>query len=118
MDSLFEDFHRDSEDGLLRKCGVVEEFTNLLEQKFKPKYDRKLLKRFALCRTLFRMRAIARKMASDRDTLRAERKKLEFSYSSNKKIPKQTPSTSSQNSNKAKSSPKLLVFLKITNDKK
>ena len=91
MDSLFEDFHRDSEDGLLRKCGVVEEFTNLLEQNFKnsdgqPKYDQKLLKRFALCRTLFRMRAIARKMASDRDTLRAERKKLEFTYSSNKYV--------------------------------
>ena len=66
FDSLFEDYHGTSKDGLSREYDVVKNFANLLEDKFKdqkfedgePKYDRKLFRKFALSRTLFRMRAI------------------------------------------------------------
>ena len=57
--SLFEDFHKDSLDGLSRGYGVVEELTNVIEKNF-PQYDRKLIRRYALSRTCFRMRAIGK----------------------------------------------------------
>ena len=57
--SLFEDFHKDSLDGLSRGYGVVEELTNVIEKNF-PQYDRRLIKRYALSRTCFRMRAIGK----------------------------------------------------------
>jgi hypothetical protein len=63
FDNLFDDYHKDSKDGLSREFDVVKNFKNLLEQKFKdqdgqPMYDGKMLQKFALSRTLFRMRAI------------------------------------------------------------
>ena len=73
-ESLFEDFHKNTVDGLSRGVRVVEEFGNHILKEF-PKYDtvmQKVVKRYALTRTLFRMRAIGRKMANDRiETLRA-----------------------------------------------
>ena len=66
FDSLFDQYHKDSKDSLSRELDVVKNFVNLLEKQFmdqkdengQPIYDRKILQKFGLSRTLFRMRAI------------------------------------------------------------
>ena len=68
--SLFEDFHRDSDDGISRCFGVVKKFRELLERNF-PESDKKIIGTFAISRTIARMNAVARKYANDKEeTLR------------------------------------------------
>ena len=80
-DSLFEDFHRHASDGLSREFNVVKKFAKLIEDTF-PEFDnKKVIKKFALSRTCFRMRAIARKLAAEKaDTYRAECKKKQYAH--------------------------------------
>ena len=71
-DSLFQDFHRESYDGISRCFGVVRKFRELLEQNFPNSEITRIQKTFAISRTMTRMRAVGRKYLSDREeTLRA-----------------------------------------------
>merc|ERR1711953_997457 len=54
MDTIFIQFHEESDDGLKRTPNVTNELTDILVPLF-PKYNRKMLKRFALSRTIIRM---------------------------------------------------------------
>ena len=82
-DNLFEEYHKSSIDGLLRTPNVVGDLVDIIAEQFKDSdYDRKLIRKFALSRTCFRMRAIGRKMAADKaESLRARRKVIELAYS-------------------------------------
>ena len=53
-ESLFQDFHREAEDGILRITGVVAKFQAVLEQKFPDFPQKHMIKKFALSRTCFR----------------------------------------------------------------
>ena len=68
-DSLFEDYHKSAPDGLLRTLGVVQGLVDLIKKQFGDKYDEKLIKKFALSRTCFRMRAIGRKLQDERHSI-------------------------------------------------
>lgn len=59
MDTIFRAFHDSSNDGLIRHKGVVGKLTEILQQKF-SQYDTVVLRRFALSRTIFRMRNMQR----------------------------------------------------------
>ena len=59
-DSMFEDYHKSAPDGLLRTLGVVQGLVDLIKKQFGDKYDEKIIKKFALSRTCFRMRAIGK----------------------------------------------------------
>ena len=71
MDDLFKQHHQSSSDGLLRTCNVIKDFVDVLAEKFEIKYDRKLLHKFAMCRTMHRMKWVQRQMKSHHEeTLR------------------------------------------------
>ena len=80
---MFQEYHNDAPDGLLRTTGVVAGLVSKIAKKF-PNFEfPKKIQQFALSRTCFRMRAISRKLAADREeTLKAKRKVLDFIYSS------------------------------------
>lgn len=59
MNIVFKAFHYYSPDGLHRFGGVTEKLTNILHEKF-PAYDKKILQKFSLSRTIFRMRNMQR----------------------------------------------------------
>ena len=84
-ESLFEDFHRHTKDGLSREFDVVKNFKRLIEEKF-PEFEYKeIIQKFALSRTCFRMRALARKLAAEKaETYRAKCKQLEYAESYSK----------------------------------
>ena len=62
---------------LLRTAGIVKSLTDIYVQKF-PQRHRKDLQRFALTRTMIRLRKIREKMKEDRATLRSLQKKAQF----------------------------------------
>ena len=82
-DSLFEEYHKEAPDGLLRTMGVEKGLYDLILSKF-PDFEYKyIIKKFVHSRTCFRMRNIARKLAAEKaETLKARRKKLAYEYSS------------------------------------
>ena len=81
MDQMFVEYHISSQDGLLRSTQVVNNFTKLLKEKFGEKYEERLLKRFALCRTIFRMRWLQQQLASKQaETLRSVIKCISYKY--------------------------------------
>ena len=59
MDAVFRAFHDSADDGLIRHKGVVGKLTEILQQKF-SQYDTAVLRKFALSRTVFRMRNMQR----------------------------------------------------------
>ena len=59
MNIVFKAFHYYSPDGLHRFARVTEKLTDILLVKF-PAYNRKLLQKFSLSRTIFRMRNMQR----------------------------------------------------------
>ena len=78
---MFVEYHISSQDGLLRSTQVVNNFTKLLKEKFGEKYEERLLKRFALCRTIFRMRWLQQQLASKQaETLRSVIKCISYKY--------------------------------------
>ena len=80
---MFQEYHNEAPDGLLRTTGVVAGLVSKIAKKF-PNFEfPKKIQQFALSRTCFRMNAISRKLAADRaETLKAKRKVLDFIYSS------------------------------------
>ena len=82
-EQMFQEYHNDAPDGLLRTTGVVAGLVSKIAKKF-PNFEfPKKIQQFALSRTCFRMRALIRKLAADRaETLKAKRKVLDFIYSS------------------------------------
>ena len=80
---MFQEYHNEAPDGLLRTTGVVAGLVSKIAKKF-PNFEfPKKIQQFALSRTCFRMNALARKLAADRaETLKAKRKVLDFIYSS------------------------------------
>ena len=81
MDQMFVEYHITSHDGLLRSTQVVNNFTKLLKEKFGEKYEERLLKRFSLCRTVFRMRWLQQQLASKQpETLRSVIKCISYKY--------------------------------------
>ena len=80
---MFQEYHNEAPDGLLRTTGVVAGLVSKIKAKFPTFEFPKKIEQFALSRTCFRMRAISRKLAADRaETLKAKRKVLDFIYSS------------------------------------
>ena len=70
MDKIFRNHHECSSDGLIRTKNVVGGLVELLVQEF-PYYDEKLLKKFAMCRTMRRMKWVQQQMvAHHKETLR------------------------------------------------
>ena len=70
MDKIFRNHHECSSDGLIRTKNVVGSLVELLVQEF-PYYDEKLLKKFAMCRTMRRMKWVQQQMiAHHKETLR------------------------------------------------
>ena len=60
---------------------VVGGFVEKLKEKFEQKYDEKLLRLFARCRTFHRMRWVQRQiLAHHLESLRSKKKKLDFSH--------------------------------------
>ena len=82
-EQMFQEYHNDAPDGLLRTTGVVAGLVSKIAKKF-PNFEfPKKIQQFALSRTCFRMNALVRKLAADRaETLKAKRKVLDFIYSS------------------------------------
>ena len=79
---MFQEYHNEAPDGLLRTTGVVAGLVSKIKAKFPTFEFPKKIEQFALSRTCFRMRAISRKLAADRaETLKAKRKVLDFIYS-------------------------------------
>ena len=71
MDDLFKEYHQSSSDGLLRTANVIANFVEILAEKFEHKYDRKMLKKFAMCRTMHRMKFLVRQIkAKHEESLR------------------------------------------------
>ena len=71
MDSMFKEYHKNSSDGLLRTVNVINGLVEIFAEKFEHKYDRKLLRKFANCRTMHRMKWVQRQMKSHHEeTLR------------------------------------------------
>ena len=72
MDAIFVKHHGNSTDGLIRTKNVVADLVKLLVEEF-PYYDEKLLKKFAMCRTMRRMKWVQKQMtAHHKETLRLE----------------------------------------------
>lgn len=78
MNTIFEDFHGSSADGLLRTKNIISDLTKILESKFS--YDRKLLRRFVMSRTMFRLRHLQRQLCKA-ESKRSKMKKIQFAYS-------------------------------------
>ena len=115
MDTMFKEYHQNSSDGLLRTVNVINGLVEVFAEKFEHKYDRKLLRKFANCRTMHRMRWVQRQMkAHQQETLRSKRKKLEHHYAGNPNATQNNPSqpipTSSNSQNNTKN-PLMFVLL-------
>ena len=82
MDGIFRWFHMTSEDGLLRCNNVTKKLIVKIQKKFPPsKYPRSMIKKFAVSRTIFRMRAMQKILASkNAESLRALTKKNDSRY--------------------------------------
>ena len=81
MDTLFKQFHQNSSDGLLRTNNVISGLVELFSEKFGHIYDKKLLKKYAMCRTMRCMRWIHQQMtAHQAETIRSKKKKLDYHY--------------------------------------
>ena len=105
MDEMFKEYHQSSSDGLLRTVNVINGLVEIFAEKFEHKYDRKLLKKFANCRTMHRMRWVQRQMkAHQQETLRSKRKKLEHHYSGNPNATQNNPSQPIPNSSNSQNS--------------
>ena len=71
MDDLFKEYHQNSKDGLIRTEKVIGGLVEIYAKHFEHKYDHKLLRKFANCRTMHRMRWVQRQMkAHHEETLR------------------------------------------------
>ena len=71
MDNLFKEYHQNSKDGLIRTENVIGGLVEIYVKHFEHKYDHKLLRKFANCRTMHRMRWVQRQMKSHHEeTLR------------------------------------------------
>ena len=92
---------------------MVKKILELVYNHF-PNSDIKIIEKFALSRTLHRMKCIARKLANDRlETLRARRKKLEFEYSTkpaSQKVAKKPINLSLKKSHLKKENYKMLQY--------
>ena len=115
MDSMFKEYHKNSSDGLLRTVNVINGLVEIFAEKFEHKYDRKLLRKFANCRTMHRMRWVQRQMKSHHEeTLRSKRKKLEHHYNGNPNTSQNNPSLpipTSTNSQNNTQNPLMFVLL-------
>ena len=85
MNEIFEKFHEDSFDGLKRDLNVTKDLTDILAKKY-PQYDKSLLQRFSLSRSIFRMRYLLKQ--STKESLRSKQKKVQMLYSKNTIQPK------------------------------
>ena len=115
MDTMFKEYHQNSSDGLLRTVNVINGLVEIFAEKFEHKYDRKLLRKFANCRTMHRMRWVQRQMKSHHEeTLRSKRKKLEHHYNGNPNTTQNNPSQpipASTNSQNNTTNPLMFVLL-------
>ena len=76
----FEIFHKDSVDGLNREPNVTKGFRALLIKVF-PQYTEKLLKRYSMARTMFRLRNIQSKHKQlQQESARSRKKKIDFAF--------------------------------------
>ena len=91
MDQMFKKHHENSKDGLLRTTNVIADLVDKFRIEFGHKYDDKLLKRFAMCRTMHRLKWVQNQiiLAKHEESLRSKRKKLDYAYNVNP-----TPNTS------------------------
>ena len=78
MDKIFEQFHESSKDGLKRDKNITNDLVDILEKEF-PNYEKKILKKFALSRSIFRMRYMI-KLMSGKETLRGKKKKVDMLF--------------------------------------
>ena len=89
MDTIFKEYHQNASDGLLRTTNVIGGLVELFSNEF-PQYDSKFLKKFALCRTMRRMKWVQQRIvAHQEETLRSKKKKLDYHFNQDS-----TPSTS------------------------
>ena len=78
---MFVMYHINSENGLLYSINVVKNFTQMLIEKFGEKYEHRMLQRFSMARTMFRMRWLQQQMASEHaETLRSRIKCISYKY--------------------------------------
>ena len=76
---MFREFHKDSYDGLSRKPGIVENFTEQLKSKF-GHYDHNTLHNFAFVRTMARVKTLQRHLAGTGETCRSITRRIEFAF--------------------------------------
>ena len=70
MDIVFKKYHQNGSDGLLRTANVIGGLVKELANEF-PQYDAALLKKFAMCRTMRRMKYVQQQIiAHHTETLR------------------------------------------------
>ena len=82
-EGMFKEYHRNAPDSLLRTFNVVKNLVDLIKSKYPDFEYPDIIRRFALSRTKFRMRALIRKLAAERkESARARRKKLDLEISS------------------------------------
>ena len=80
MDKLFNDHHKSSEDGLLRSVGVVQGFLDILMRHF-DHIELKILKKFAMARTIFRLRnLLTALMNKTTESRRSKTKIVDYIY--------------------------------------
>ena len=97
MDTFFHKYHEESKDGLMRTANVIGGLVKILVQEF-PQYSEQLLHKFAMCRTMRRMKWVKQQMtAHHEETLRSKRKKSEYAYNQGPKNQTKNPTQTEQN---------------------
>ncbi len=79
MECLFQAFHENSKDGLLRIEGVVAKFAAALVQHF-PQYSTKMLERYAFARTMVRLKDVKVAVQKQTESARSKTKRIQYCH--------------------------------------
>ena len=79
MEQLFVNYHSKAPNGISRELGVTRNVIAILVEKF-PKYDAKIIKRFVVTRTVYRMRFVRDLLRKQKESARSKKKKVDFQY--------------------------------------
>ena len=114
MDTFFHKYHEESKDGLMRTANVIGGLVKILVQEF-PQYSEELLRKFAMCRTMRRMKWVKQQMtAHHEETLRSKRKKSEYAYNQGPKNQTKNTTQTEQNTEKIIVTPNKIQATKNT----
>ena len=114
MDTFFHKYHEESKDGLMRTANVIGGLVKILVQEF-PQYSEQLLHKFAMCRTMRRMKWVKQQMtAHHEETLRSKRKKSEYAYNQGPKNQTKNTTQTEQNTEKIIDTPNTIQATKNT----